>query len=106
MARRPVAAQAGGIALVRCVSTGINSGSRVSKFLSLSKFLSFYPSSYPLLCGYSLSYSPEPVGFFMFPADPNHNNLRVYVMTYSTVEIRAGAGAEAMARKAIEAEAA
>jgi hypothetical protein len=59
-----------------------------------------------IVCGYTLSYSPERVGFFMFPADPGSNNLRIYVLTYSTTEIRAGVGAEQMARKALEEEAA
>ena len=59
-----------------------------------------------IVCGYTLSYSPERVGFFMFPADPGSNNLRIYVLTYSTGEIRAGVGAEQMARKALEENAA
>jgi hypothetical protein len=50
------------------------------------------------LCGYSLSYSPERVGFFLFPADPGSNNLRIYVMTYAATEIRAATAAEMMAR--------
>jgi hypothetical protein len=54
-----------------------------------------------LLCGYSLSYSPEREGFFMFPADPGSNNLRVYVVTSSTVEVKAGPGAELMAQRAL-----
>jgi hypothetical protein len=58
------------------------------------------------LCGYSLSYSPERVGFFLFPSDPGSNNLRIYVMTYAAVEVRATAAAEAMAQKALDAEAA
>jgi hypothetical protein len=58
------------------------------------------------LCGYSLSYSPERVGFFLFPSDPGSNNLRIYVMTYAAVEVRAGAAAEAMAQKALNEEAA
>ena len=58
------------------------------------------------LCGYSLSYSPERVGFFLFPSDPASNNLRIYVMTYAATEIRAAAAAEAMAQKSLDAEAA
>lgn len=54
-----------------------------------------------LLCGYSLSYSPEREGFFMFPADPGSNNLRVYVVTASTVEVKAGPGAEILAQRAL-----
>lgn len=58
------------------------------------------------VCGYSLSYSPERVGFFLFPSDPGSNNLRIYVMTYAATEVRAGSGAEAMAQKQLEREAA
>jgi hypothetical protein len=58
------------------------------------------------LCGYSLSYSPERVGFFLFPSDPGSNNLRIYVMTYAAAEVCAGAAAEAMAQKALDKEAA
>lgn len=54
------------------------------------------------LCGYSLSYSPERVGFFLFPADPDSNNQRIYVMTYAAAEIQAGDAAEAMANKHLE----
>jgi len=54
------------------------------------------------LCGYSLSYSPERVGFFLFPSDPGSNNLRIYVMTYAAVEVRAATAAEAMAQKALD----
>ena len=58
------------------------------------------------LCGYSLSYSPERVGFFLFPSDPGSNNLRIYVMTYAATEVRAAAAAEAMAQKLLDEEAA
>jgi hypothetical protein len=54
-----------------------------------------------LLCGYSLSYSADRDGFFMFPSDAGSNNLRVYVVASSTVEVKAGPGAEAMAQKAL-----
>jgi len=54
-----------------------------------------------LLCGYSLSYSTDRDGFFMFPSDFGSNNLRVYVVSSSTVEVKAGPGAEAMAQKAL-----
>ena len=58
------------------------------------------------LCGYSLSYSPERVGFFLFPADPGSNNMRIYVMTYAATEVRAAAAAEGMAQKMLDQEAA
>lgn len=30
--------------------------------------------------GSSMSYDPEAIGFFLFPANPNSNNLRVFVI--------------------------
>ena len=33
-----------------------------------------------LLCGYTLSWSPDREGFFMFPADANSNNQRIFVI--------------------------
>ncbi len=51
------------------------------------------------LCGYSLSYAPDREGFFMFPADPGSNNIRIYVVTAAAVEVKAGAAAEGMAGK-------
>ncbi len=54
-----------------------------------------------LLCGYSLSYSAERDGFFMFPADPESNNLRVYVVTSSTAEVKAGPAAEQMVARVL-----
>jgi hypothetical protein len=59
-----------------------------------------------ILCGYSLSYSPDRDGFFMFPSDPGSNNLRIYVVTSSTVEVKAGPAAEVMAQKLLGSEAA
>jgi hypothetical protein len=58
------------------------------------------------LCGYSLVYSPEREGFFMFPADNGSNNLRIYVVMSSTAEVAAGPAAEVLARRALESEAA
>jgi hypothetical protein len=56
-----------------------------------------------LLCGYSLSYLPDREGFFMFPADSGSNNLRIYVLASSTVEVKAGPAADVLARKALAA---
>jgi hypothetical protein len=56
-----------------------------------------------LLCGYSLSYLPDREGFFMFPADGGSNNLRIYVLAGSTVEVKAGPAADVLARKALAA---
>jgi hypothetical protein len=57
-----------------------------------------------LLCGYSLSYLPDRAGFFMFPADVDGNNLRIYVVTASAAEIKAGPAAEALAQKVLTEE--
>src|SRR5262245_2448039 len=46
-----------------------------------------------LLCGYSLSYLPDREGFFMFPADAESNNLRIYVIAAATHEVEAGPAA-------------
>lgn len=55
-----------------------------------------------LLCGYSLTYSADREGFFMFPADPKSNNLRIYVLVGSTVEVKSGAEAEALAKRSLD----
>lgn len=52
-----------------------------------------------LFCGYTLAFSRERDGFFVTPADPDSNNIRVYVMTAATTEVRVGPQAEAMAAK-------
>jgi hypothetical protein len=54
-----------------------------------------------LLCGYSLAFSPDREGFFMFPSDAQANNLRVYVLTAASAEIKAGPAAEALAEKVL-----
>jgi hypothetical protein len=59
-----------------------------------------------LLCGYSLSFSADRDGFFMFPADSGSNNLRIYVVTDACAEVKAGPAAELMARRALDNEAA
>jgi hypothetical protein len=58
-----------------------------------------------LICGYTLAYTPERSGFFLVPADPKSNNLRVYVVTASAVEVKAGPAADALARKVLVAKA-
>lgn len=55
-----------------------------------------------LLCGYSLSYSPERIGFFMFPADPGSNNMRVFVVKTATQEVKAGPAADGLAQRVID----
>jgi hypothetical protein len=54
-----------------------------------------------LLCGYSLSYSPERDGFFMFPADGGSNNMRVFVVTSATAEVKAGPAADVLAQRVL-----
>lgn len=52
-----------------------------------------------LLCGYSLSYTPDREGFFVFPADAGGNNTRVYVITVACAEVKAGPAAEILAQR-------
>lgn len=59
-----------------------------------------------LLCGHSLSYSPEREGFFMFPSDGHANNLRVYVLTAAAAEIKAGPAADALVQRLLGQQAA
>jgi hypothetical protein len=54
-----------------------------------------------LLCGYSLTYSPEREGFFMFPSDAGTNNLRIYVLTAAAAEIKAGPAADVLAQRVL-----
>jgi hypothetical protein len=54
-----------------------------------------------LLCGYSLSYTPDREGFFVFPSDVGHNNLRAYVLTAATSEVKSGPAAEALAQRVL-----
>ena len=54
-----------------------------------------------LLCGYTLSYQPDREGFFLFPADPESNNIRIYVLAVAALEIKAGPAADVLARKVL-----
>jgi len=54
-----------------------------------------------LLCGYSLTYLPDREGFVLFPADAGSNNVRVYVIMASTVEVKAGPAADVLAQKVL-----
>jgi hypothetical protein len=40
------------------------------------------------LVGYSQGYTPNRPGFFVFPADPESNNDRIFVLTAATVSVR------------------
>jgi hypothetical protein len=51
------------------------------------------------LCGYTLSWTPEREGFFMFPSDSGSNNQRIYVISAAAAEIKAGPAAEALAQR-------
>jgi hypothetical protein len=53
------------------------------------------------ICGYTLSWAPDREGFFMFPADPQSNNQRIYVITPSTLEVKAGPAAEVLAQRVL-----
>ena len=52
-----------------------------------------------LLCGYTLTFTPDREGFFVFPADPGSNNQRIYVITGSASEIKAGPTADVLVKK-------
>ena len=52
-----------------------------------------------ILCGYTLSYAPDREGFFIFPADSGSNNTRIFVVTASTAEVKAGPAAELMIQR-------
>ena len=49
-----------------------------------------------ILCGYSLSYTSDRDGFFLFPADGGSNNTRIFVIASSATEVKAGPAAETM----------
>ena len=59
-----------------------------------------------IVFGYSLSYSRERSGFFLTPADPGSNNLRIYILTAATVEVKMGEHADKLALQIVEPEAA
>jgi hypothetical protein len=52
-----------------------------------------------LMCGYTLSHRPDREGFFLFPADSEGNNIRVYVLVAQVAETLAGVAAEVLARE-------
>ena len=58
------------------------------------------------VCGYTLSWSPDREGFFMFPCDAASNNQRVFVITAATLEVKAGPAAEVLAQRVLAAAAA
>jgi len=56
-----------------------------------------------VVCGFTLTYLPDRSGFFITPADPTSNNLRVYVLTHATREVKLGPAADALAGDASKA---
>jgi len=40
------------------------------------------------IVGLTEAYNPQKIGFFVFPADPNSNNLRIFVVNKNTCKIR------------------
>lgn len=50
-----------------------------------------------LVFGYTLTYMPDRSGFFITPADPSSNNLRIYVLAGAAREIKVGPAADALA---------
>lgn len=53
-----------------------------------------------VLCGYTLTYLPDREGYFLVPADPANNNLRVYVLAHAVREVRVGPAADVLAANA------
>lgn len=51
------------------------------------------------VCGYTLSWSPDRDGFFLFPSDAGGNNQRIFVIAGSTDEVKSGVQAEALAQR-------
>jgi|UniRef100_A0A7V3RI32 hypothetical protein len=45
--------------------------------------------------GATLGYNKNKKGFFIFPADPDSNNIRIYVVASAVKEVRLGSQAEA-----------
>ena len=53
-----------------------------------------------VMVGHSQTYSPERPGFFVFPIDPQGNNLRVYVLRAAVKQVKLGPQADELARTA------
>lgn len=52
-----------------------------------------------VICGYTLAYTPDRKGFFVTPADPAGNNIRVYVLAHATRAVGVGVKADALLAK-------
>ncbi len=53
-----------------------------------------------LMVGYTLGYTIGRPGFWVIPADPDGNNIRVYVVTSATKQVKVGPAADEMAKSA------
>ena len=56
------------------------------------------------MCGYTLSWSPDRDGFFLFPSDVGSNNQRIYIVVANTDEVKAGPQAEVLAQRILAGE--
>jgi hypothetical protein len=52
-----------------------------------------------LLCGFATSFTPQRGAFFLVPADPRTNNLRVFVNVLATTDIEQGPAADHLAQR-------
>ena len=52
-----------------------------------------------VMFGYTLTYLPDREGYFVIPADPGNNNLRVYVLAHAVREVKVGPAAESLAAR-------
>ena len=59
-----------------------------------------------LVFGFTLTYMPDRSGFFITPADPSSNNLRIYVLAHAMREVKVGPAADAVAHNTTGANAA
>jgi hypothetical protein len=65
-----------------------NSKSRLSESPSYSEPLEVTFQDGEVLRGFSLTYDPGAIGFFLFPADPASNNERIFVVNSAVREVR------------------
>jgi hypothetical protein len=56
------------------------------------------------ICGYTLSWSPEREGFFLFPSDVGSNNQRIFVIAANIDEVKTGVHAEGLAQRVLSGE--
>jgi len=42
-----------------------------------------------MICGTTEAYNPKKTGFFMFPADPDSNNSRIFIVNASVRLVKA-----------------